>query len=550
MFDIFHLSKSYGPVLVLNDVSFSMSAGMRAGLVGTNGVGKSTLLKILIGAESADSGEIIITPGIRSGYLSQNLTIRPEQTIDEFIMQSVDGLQEIEPQMKQLEDSMESASQEQAVDMLSKYSELAANFQENGGYEIDHKISMVMNGLGIGYLERSQLVETLSGGEKTRINLATILLKSPDLMLLDEPTNNLDNKSLNWLEAYLQNYKGTILTASHDRQFLNNVVSLIFEIDEYTHQLKKYPGNYDDYKTAKANEKEKWELDYQKQQEEIGELKKIMKTTAHSPSHSIKLRDNDKFIPGFKHGRIDHLAARLIRNAGERLKHIQDNPIPKPPKPLRIKPDLKLQDIKSSEVIRVREVTKSFGDRNVLRDISFSLKYDSRVVISGPNGTGKTTLLRIITGQTRPDKGDVHFSPSARIGALSQEPELTSPGKTLLEYYRQGFIGYEEDFIFGLVTCGLFKYEELIKKVGQLSLGQVRKLQIARMIAIQPNVLLLDEPTNHLSLDVLESFESAIRDFQGPVLAVSHDRRFIQQFAGEIWELNEGHLMNHGKSGA
>ncbi len=506
MLTITNLYKSYGHIPVLNGVSFSMNTGMRAGLVGTNGVGKSTLLKILAGLESIDSGKVVLSPAIRSGYLPQNLPSLTEQTIDELVMQSAGQLNEVEI------------------------------------CEIDHEIASLMNGLGIGYLERSRYIQTLSGGEKTRVNLAIILLKSPDIMLLDEPTNNLDDECLDWLEGYLRSYKGALLVASHDRQFLNNVANLIFEIDEYTHQLKKYNGNYDDYKYAKAKERDKWEREYRSQQEEIKELRKIIKSTGRSTGYDFKVRDNDKFIKGFKRGRVDHMASRLIHNAEERLNRILDNPILRPPKPLRIQPNIQIQDIKSSEVIRITSINKSYGKRIILSDISFSLRHDSRVTIVGPNGAGKTTLIKIITGKIKPDSGDIHFSPSARLGILEQEPLLINTDKTLLEYYREGFTGIDEDFIFGLVTCGLFRYEELKKNAGQLSLGQVRKLQIARMIAAQPNVLILDEPTNHISLDVLESFEAAIGEFQGPVLAVSHDRRFIQQFNGEIWELHEGRL--------
>lgn len=551
MFDISHLSKSYGPNTVLNDVSFSMYSGMRAGLVGTNGVGKSTLLKILAGLEIADSGEITLSSATRLGYLPQNLPNIPDQTIDELIVQSIGELRETEIRMKQLELSMANADKNRLADLMAEYSDLSNKFQENGGYEIDHKISIVMEGLGIGYLERSRRVDTLSGGEKTRVNLATLLLQAPDMMLLDEPTNNLDSKSLEWLETYLRGYREAIIAASHDRQFLNNVVSVIFEIDEHTHQLKKYTGNYDAYKVAKNAERAKWEEEYKSQQEEISELRKSIKASVasvRSTGRHRKPRDGDKFIPYFKGQRVQESVSRSISDAEKRLKRIQENPIPKPPKPLRIKPNLQLQDIKSSEVIRVSEIFKSFGERNILQNISFSLRHDSRVVIIGQNGIGKTTLLRIIAGQIQPDNGKISFSPSARLGVLVQEPELTNPDKTVLEYYRQGLTGYIEDFIFGLVTCGLFRYEELNKKVGQLSLGQVRKLQIARMIATKPNVLILDEPTNHISLDVLESFEEAIKDFQGPVLAVSHDRRFIQQFGGEVWELTERKLLNHGES--
>jgi len=282
------------------------------------------------------------------------------------------------------------------------------------------------------------------------------------------------------------------------------------------------------------------------QQEEISELRKRIKSAAASARNAGrpgKSRDNDKFIRYFKGQRLQTSTSRSIRDAEERLSRILKDPVPKPPKPLRFKAGIKPQSIRSAEVIKVDGIFKSFGSRNILSGLTFSLRYDSRIVITGPNGAGKTTLLRIIAARDTADKGEVTCAPNVRIGFLPQEPDLTDPEKTLLESYSQGLTGYEEDFIFGLVTCGLFRHEELKKKVGQLSLGQVRKLQIARMIAGEPNVLILDEPTNHISLDVLESFEAAIADFQGPVVAVSHDRRFIRQFAGDVWELSEGKML-------
>ena len=238
-----------------------------------------------------------------------------------------------------------------------------------------------------------------------------------------------------------------------------------------------------------------------------------------------------------------YAVSRSIRDAEERLNRIQENPIVKPPRPLRFKASFKSQNIKSAQVIAADRLIKNYGARNILGEISFSLRYDSRVIISGPNGAGKTTLLRIITGKDTAYEGDITCAPHVRIGYLPQEPEISDPEKTVLEYYSCNLTGYAEDFIFGLVTCGLFRYDEVNQKVKQLSLGQVRKLQIACLIATEPNVLILDEPTNHISLDTLESFEAAINAFEGPVVAVSHDRQFIRQFGGELWELKEGKLI-------
>jgi macrolide transport system ATP-binding/permease protein len=550
MLDVNNLCKSFGPSVVLNDVSFSLTPKMRAGLAGANGAGKSTLLKILAGLENRDSGSISFASPAVVGYLPQYLPDLSGQTIDQLLLESAGDLKKIEYRMRHIEQTMSTAVGNLLTNLMNKYAELSAKYQENGGYEIDYRIQSMLEGLGIGYLDRSRYVESLSGGEKTRLSLASMLLKDPDLLLLDEPTNNLDTLSLHWLEKYLTGFKGTIMAASHDREFLNNIVKVIYEIDEHSHRLKKYTGDYDAYKLAKRAERVKWDEDYRNQQEEIGELKKRMKSAAASSrntGHPGKSRDNDKFIPYFKSQRKQDSVSRNIRDAEERLKRIQENPLPKPPRPLRFKADFKSQNIKSAEVIGVTGLMKSFGTRIILRDLTFSLSYDSRVVISGINGSGKTTLLRILTGKDIADEGQVMYAPDVRIGFLPQEAEYINPGNTLLEHYSQGLMGYAEDFIFGLVTCGLFRYEELNKKVGQLSLGQVRKLQIARLIAEEPNILILDEPTNHISLDTLESFEESIKAFQGPVIVVSHDRRFIRQFGGEVWELKDGRLINKGK---
>jgi macrolide transport system ATP-binding/permease protein len=362
-------------------------------------------------------------------------------------------------------------------------------------------------------------------------------------LLLDEPTSNLDFQSLEWLEHYLTNNKAAMLIASHDRQFLNNVVNCIFEIDDYSHRLKRYSGNYDEYMTIKQAERLKWEEDYQRQQQEINELRRMIGLTKQDNIHRSKTRrDNDKFIPQFKDQRIQKSTSRTIRNAGARLIRIENNPIPKPPKPLRFRPPDKLGSIRSAEVISVIHIYKSYGTKCVLDEIGFSLSHDARVIITGPNGSGKSTLLRILVGKDSAYKGTIKYAPNVRIGFLPQEPEIEKSKQTVISYFRHGLIGYDEDFVFDLVTCGLFEYNDLKKQIGQLSLGQIRKLQIARLIADKPNVLVLDEPTNYLSLDVLESFENALHNFQGPILAVSHDRIFIKQFGMMIREISNSQL--------
>jgi macrolide transport system ATP-binding/permease protein len=541
MLNIENLSKYYGPFLVLNDISFSLNKQMRVGLVGANGVGKSTLLKIIAGRETADAGTVSLEPGVSIGYLPQTLPISSGKTVEDTLAEAVADIRKIESRMRAIENELSSCGDHTEV-LLQEYGELSRQFEERGGYELDHRFDVVMEGLGISYLPRSRTVDSLSGGEKTRLGLAGLLLGSPDVLLLDEPTNNLDTTNLQWLEGYLGRCRGAVMMASHDRQFLNATANWIYEIDEHTHNLQKYAGNYNAYKTAKERERAKWEEDYQRQQHEIKELKRVMQAASSEAQRRQRPRDKDKYALQFKAERSQAAATRNIRAARERLERIMENPVPKPPRPLQFKATFAGKEIRSAEVVRVTGLSKSYGSITVLRNIDFHLGASSRAVIIGPNGSGKTTLLRIITGGERPDAGSASLAPNIRPGYLPQEPRLAEKEMTILDYYRRGRPGREEDFIFGLVTCGLFRYDELNKTLAQMSLGQRRKLEIACLIAAEPNVLFLDEPTNHLSLDILESFEKAILDFNGPVLAVSHDRRFVQNFHGETWELREGRL--------
>jgi macrolide transport system ATP-binding/permease protein len=541
MLNIENLSKYYGPFLVLNGVSFSLNKQMRVGLVGANGVGKSTLLKIIAGRETADAGTVSFEPGASLGYLPQTLPISSGKTMEDVLEEAVAGIRKIESRLRVIENELSSHDGRTEV-LLQEYGELSRQFEERGGYDLDHRFDIVMEGLGIGYLPRSRTVESLSGGEKTRLGLAGLLLGSPDVLLLDEPTNNLDTANLQWLEGYLSRCRGAVIMASHDRQFLNATANWIYEIDERTHNLQRYAGNYNAFKTAREQEMTRWEENYRRQQDEIKELKRVMQTSSSEARKRQRSRDKDKYALQFKTERSQAAATRHIRSARERLERIMENPVPRPPRPLRFKAAFTGKEIRSAEVVRVTGLGKSYGNITVLRNVDFYLGPGSRVVIVGPNGSGKTTLLRIITGMERPDTGSVSLAPNVRPGYLPQEPSLAEREMTILDYFRQGRPGHEEDFIFGLVTCGLFTYDELNKTLSQLSLGQRRKLEIACLIAAEPNVLFLDEPTNHLSLDILESFEKAILEFNGPVMAVSHDRRFVQNFRGETWELREGRL--------
>ena len=543
-----NLSKSYGAVTVLDDISFVINPNDRVGVVGSNGVGKTTLLSILVGQESPDSGSYSFAPSTEVGYLPQatpdHLSDRNKiiYTLQDLILASLGNLRQLEERMSALEIAMSATPGNQLAPLIEEYDLVSTRFQDRGGYEIDHKIDAILDGLRISYLARDREMQTLSGGEKARVGLAALLLRSPDLLLLDEPTNHLDVASLEWLESYIARYKGAALLVSHDRQFLNRAVNSIFEIDEHTHHLKKYEGNYDAYVQAKEAERLKWEEDYERQQEEIKELRKRMRETARNVAHNRPPKDGDKMAYDFFGGRVQNTISRGVRAAEEQLRRIEEDPIPKPPKLMQVNSFFNAQPLQSEIAINAKHVTKCWGTHCVLKDVSFTIGAQARILLFGPNGAGKTTLLKIIIGQEQADDGTVSIVESARIGYLSQDPHMDA-AKTVIETYRYGQVGYESEFVGRLIGYGLFRLEDMHKKVGQLSLGQRRKLEIARLMAEGPNILLLDEPTNYISLDVLEAFEAAILNFPGPVIAVSHDRWFIQRFGGKLWNLIDGTLL-------
>ena len=538
------LTKSYGAIQVLQSISFVINEGERVGLIGSNGVGKTTLLQVLAGQETQDAGAFTYAPGAAPGYLPQDTPEFYGSSIQDLLLEAVGHLRRLEEEMRRLEHALEAASEEQLPALLETYGHVSARFQDLGGYELDYRIESILSGLRLDYLPREREVQALSGGERARLGLAILLLRSPDILLLDEPTNHLDFASLDWLESYLNAYRGGILAASHDRQFLNRAVNRILEIDEHTHQLKEYPGNYDASVAAKKLERRKWEEDYERQQEEIHELRRRIKEAAsHARRNYRKPRDNDKYARYYYEQSVQRTQAQTVRAAEVQLQRIEADPIPKPPEILRVNSHFQSEGIQSSEVLRLTGVSKGWGEREVLRDVELTVAPCARIVLIGPNGAGKSTLFKLIMGLEQPDRGEIRRAPGARIGYLPQEPEDLEQRRTVLETYRYGQVGYESEFVGRLIGYGLFRLEDMQKRVEQLSLGQQRKLEIVRLMAREPNVLLLDEPTNFISLDVLEAFEAAILAFSGPVLAISHDRWFIQRFGGECWELEQGRLV-------
>lgn len=521
-----------------------LNAGERIGLVGANGVGKSTLLKIIAGEILPDSGEIRLSKGMQIGYLPQVIIGFDDRLVHDLIAESLRQVRDLEARMRALEAHMAQVSGTALAEVMTEYGNVTEQFERYGGYEVDYRVDTVLDGLRIRHIPRERLFGTLSGGEKSRLGLALLLLGAPDVLLLDEPTNHLDFATMEWLESYLGNYRGSILMVSHDRHFLNRTVNAIVEIDEQTRQARRYSGDYDTYHQAKLQERRKWEADYAAQQEEIKALELEVKETSRRNSNYRAHTDPDKFIRNAKIATHDNTVSKRVRLAEEKLKRILADPIPQPPVPLKFDPRFDPAALRGRLPITVSGVTKAYGARCILDHLDFTVAASSRIVLAGPNGAGKSTLVKILAGLEHPDSGEVYINPAVRIGYLDQEKGQLNPSLRLFEAFKDRLETdmHEQQLKTFLIKSGLFRYDDFEKPVSGLSSGQRRKLQIARLIAGRANMLLLDEPTNDVSFDVLEALEIALRDFPGPVIAASHDRRFMQHFGGEIWELQEGHL--------
>jgi len=538
-----YLSKWYGERLILDEASFSLHAEEKVALVGANGAGKSTLLKILAGQLEHDAGSIHRHADSSVGYLPQVLTPAPEETIDSMIRSAVSDLYDLETQLAQLSSRMADAQADETEALLAQYGHLQEMFERRGGYTLDYRVEYVLQGLGLAHLPRLQPVTSMSGGEKTRLGLAMLLIASPDILLLDEPTNHLDQQALDWMEIYLTTYRGTVLYVSHDRQFINRTATKILELDEHNRRLREYPGNYDQYRLMKQQERERWLEDYLRQQEEIKELRQQIKERAYRVAHNRAARDNDKFVPHYRGERVQGTISRNIKAAEAKLERIMQDPIPRPPEPLQFHGDFAAAPTPDGIVLRAEGISKAVEqDRTLFAGLSFSLADDSRVLLHGPNGAGKSTLLKILAGEMFPDSGTITVASGVRIGYFAQELPPYPPEVTILSVFGQGRPGPAEEHAAILLNLQLFRREELMRPVGTMSPGQCRKLALARLLVSQANLLLIDEPTNHLSLDTAEELEQAIDRFPGPVLVVSHDRWLAERFSGSIWRLENGNL--------
>lgn len=531
MLQVSNLAVSYGAITVLNHIDLTLNPGERVGVVGANGVGKSTLLKAVVGNLSPDSGSVTLQRGVDIGYLPQDDHVPPGKTVQSLLDDALAPVRALADEMRALEAQM--AQPDADLDaVFAAYNDATAAFELRGGYEAGARTAQVLDGLGVGHIARGRALVSLSGGERARLGLAAMLVRAPGVLLLDEPTNHLDRAALAWLEDYLAAYRGAVMLVSHDRTFLNRTVNRIIEIDEHTRRATSYAGDYDAYAAEKARRLAQWRADYAAQQDEMHALRRLLKSKrGTSAKRHVKTSDGDKFIKHFKDQTADKTLARDLRSAEERLRRLEADPVPRPPRLLTINPDFDPAELRGHFPLTVSRVSKAYAGRCVLADFSLTVGTGERVAVTGANGAGKSTLLRLIVGVEAPDAGTITLAPSVRLGYLPQTDDLP-PGETLIDAYSAGLAGGYEDHKADLISSGFFTYPELRAPVSGMSAGQRRKVQLARLIAARANLLLLDEPTNHLSLDVVEAFEAALDDFTGTVIAVSHDRRFLARFGG------------------
>ncbi len=504
---------------ILDGLSFQVDAGERVGLLGPNGCGKTTLLRILTGAVHPDEGDVVIAPGKRLGLISQIPVFPAHYTVEDVLEDAFTPLRDMEKEMEQLSRRM--ADGESDPTLLSRYDNLSAAFQTGGGYETDTNKNKVCNGLSISREMRERLFDKLSGGEKTRVNLARLILEDTDILLLDEPTNHLDLRATEWLEEYLERFKGTVLAVSHDRWFLDKVVRRVVEIQEGRAEF--YSGNYSFYAVEKERRYEEKLRQYEKEQAKIQQLEKAaeqLRIWAYS--------GNDKIF-------------KRAQSMEKRIERIRQTDKPRKDRKMSVR--FGEREFRGDEVLTIKGLTKAFGARRLFSDVNLEVEGGERIALLGDNGTGKSTLIKIIMGEEEPDEGKLRKGPTVRIGYLPQIIHFGHPERSLVDTML-----YELDCTAQTARDRLaafkFRGEDVFKPVSALSGGEQSRLRLCMLMDSKINLLILDEPTNHLDIQSREWIEEAVEEYEGNLLFVSHDRYFIDRFATRIWMLEDGRIID------
>lgn len=520
-----NVQKYHGAQLVLNSITFDIRQGEKIGLIGRNGCGKTTLFHLLNGEERPDQGQISIRKGSVVGMLAQIQEVNEKETVYEVLQRSFAEPLQWQQRLRELELEMATFNTETDETLwnrlLKEYGSLQDKFETAGGYEIESTIQRVASGLGIGTGQYSRLFSSLSGGEKTKVGLAELLLRRPDVLLLDEPTNHLDMNAIEWLEQYLQSYDGTVLAISHDRYFLDAVVKKVIEIEDG--EAFTFHTNYSGYQVEKETRLLQQFADYQEQQKKIKQMQESIKRLIEFGNRGTPPN------PAF------YRRAASMQKALDRMVKVK-RPILE-----RKSMDLQLQqnDRSGNQVVILEDIGKTYGERSLFTDANEVLRYGETTALIGGNGAGKSTLLRIILGQETPDTGSCTLGSRTVVGYLAQEAVPDNNKQSVLRYFREE-AGLEEGEARGQLARFLFYGADVFKDITNLSGGEWTRLRFAVLMHRKPNLLILDEPTNHLDIDSREALEEALEEFPGTVLAVSHDRYFINRLFHKLWSIESG----------
>lgn len=523
---------SRGDRLLLDDVSFSVRPGERVSIVGENGAGKSTLLRMVARAEPPDEGSVVAVADGGLGHLGQTPELPQDHTVHDAIDAALAEVRAMERRLRELEADLGGC----APDALAEYGDLLTAFETRGGYEADARVDKALHGLGLGGLGRHRRLGSLSGGEQARLGLACLIAAAPEVMLLDEPTNHLDGAALTWLEDALRAHPGTVLAVSHDRVFLERVATAIVEVDADRRTLVRYGGGYGGFVAEQTAARRRWEQAYEQWCAETATLAEAASTVTRRVAPGRGMKDGNKMAYDRDRGRVQASVSSRVRNAQERLRRLREDPVPRPPEPLRFAARPAAGTAKGALVglhgVRV-------GDRLAVDGLT--VETGERLLIQGANGAGKSTLLRVMAGVERPDEGSVVRR--GRIGYLAQEIPAARPKERLLSAFGRGLPGTPEEHTALLLSYGLFRPSDLHVPVGSLSAGQRRRLALARLLARPADLLLLDEPANHLALGLVEQLEEALAQWTGALVVVSHDRLLRSRFTGRVYEMHGGRPM-------